>query len=121
MSWQIESEGGSAIVFKVDVSKQESVRELVEVTLKTYSQVDVLVNNFELLFRGDENFKFQGLYTRNRATRITILTNTNVPPKIISKMYFCDPIAKEQLLPEQTVPIILKPQIACTIVKRIAK
>lgn len=42
---QIEKDGGEAVVFKVDVSNPESVEELVKFTLKTYSKVDVLVNN----------------------------------------------------------------------------
>ncbi len=42
---QIVKNGGEAMVFKADVSKPESVAELVEFTLKTYSKVDVLVNN----------------------------------------------------------------------------
>lgn len=42
---QIEKVGGEAVVFKVDVSKPESVEELAKFTIKTYSKVDVLVNN----------------------------------------------------------------------------
>ncbi len=42
---QVVSEDGSAMVFKVDISKPESVIKLVNFTLKTYSKIDVLVNN----------------------------------------------------------------------------
>lgn len=42
---QIVSEGGMAIAVKVDVSKQESVKKLVSLVLKTYWQIDILVNN----------------------------------------------------------------------------
>jgi NAD(P)-dependent dehydrogenase (short-subunit alcohol dehydrogenase family) len=41
----IRKGGGSAVVCKVDVSNRESVEALVQFTLKTYSKVDVLVNN----------------------------------------------------------------------------
>lgn len=41
----IKKEGGTAVVFTVDVSKVESVESLVQFTLKTFSKVDVLVNN----------------------------------------------------------------------------
>jgi NAD(P)-dependent dehydrogenase (short-subunit alcohol dehydrogenase family) len=42
---RIISEGGTAKAFTVDVSKQDAVQELVEFTLKTYSRIDVLLNN----------------------------------------------------------------------------
>ena len=42
---QIVADGGSAIAFKTDVSKPESVKQLVDFTLKTYSKIDALVNN----------------------------------------------------------------------------
>ena len=41
----IRKDGGTAVVYKVDVSKPESVEGLVQFTLKTYTKVDVLVNN----------------------------------------------------------------------------
>ena len=41
----IRKGGGTAVVCKVDVSNRESVEALVQFTLKTYSKVDVLVNN----------------------------------------------------------------------------
>jgi len=41
----IRKEGGTAVVFTVDVSNQESVERLVQFTIKTYSKIDVLVNN----------------------------------------------------------------------------
>ena len=42
---QINKDGGEAVVFQVDVSKPESVKALVKFSLKTYSKVDILVNN----------------------------------------------------------------------------
>ena len=42
---QIVKDGGEAVMFKVDISKPESVMKLVKFTLTTYSKIDVLVNN----------------------------------------------------------------------------
>ncbi|MBK7713641.1 MAG: SDR family oxidoreductase [Bacteroidales bacterium] len=42
---QIKAASGTAIAFKTDVSKPESVRQLVEFTIKTYSRIDALINN----------------------------------------------------------------------------
>jgi NAD(P)-dependent dehydrogenase (short-subunit alcohol dehydrogenase family) len=42
---QIQANGGIAVTFKVDVSKPESVQELVYFTIKTFGKIDVLVNN----------------------------------------------------------------------------
>lgn len=42
---QIVEDGGTAITFKVDVSKPESVQELADFTLKTFNRIDILVNN----------------------------------------------------------------------------
>jgi NAD(P)-dependent dehydrogenase (short-subunit alcohol dehydrogenase family) len=42
---EIRKDGGTAVVFTVDVSNQESVERLVQFTIKTYSKIDVLVNN----------------------------------------------------------------------------
>ncbi len=42
---QIVSEGGLAIAVKVDVSKPESVQELVSFAVKSYRKVDILLNN----------------------------------------------------------------------------
>ncbi|MBD0346676.1 MAG: SDR family NAD(P)-dependent oxidoreductase, partial [Coleofasciculus sp. Co-bin14] len=41
----ITDAGGSAIAIQADVSKSEQVDTLMEETLKTYSRIDVLVNN----------------------------------------------------------------------------
>lgn len=42
---QIDALSGSAMAFKVDVSKPESVKELVDFTIRTYSKIDALINN----------------------------------------------------------------------------
>jgi NAD(P)-dependent dehydrogenase (short-subunit alcohol dehydrogenase family) len=42
---QIHSGGGSAIAFKTDVSRPESVQQLVNFTIETYSKIDALINN----------------------------------------------------------------------------
>jgi len=42
---EIEAAGGQAIVCRVDVSDDESVREMVELTISTYGRLDVLHNN----------------------------------------------------------------------------
>jgi NAD(P)-dependent dehydrogenase (short-subunit alcohol dehydrogenase family) len=41
----IKENKGTALAFKTDVSKPESVRQLVDFTIKTYSKIDALVNN----------------------------------------------------------------------------
>ncbi len=41
----IQQAGGEAIGRKTDVSKEEEVRALIELALKTYGQVDILCNN----------------------------------------------------------------------------
>lgn len=41
----IKGEGGTAVPFKADVSNPESVRQLVEFSIKTYSVIDALINN----------------------------------------------------------------------------
>jgi NAD(P)-dependent dehydrogenase (short-subunit alcohol dehydrogenase family) len=42
---QINSGSGIAIAFKTDVSKPESVKQLVDFTIKTYSGINALINN----------------------------------------------------------------------------
>jgi NAD(P)-dependent dehydrogenase (short-subunit alcohol dehydrogenase family) len=42
---QIKSGNGNALAFKTDVADPESVKRLVAFTLKTFSKVDVLINN----------------------------------------------------------------------------
>lgn len=42
---RINLESGTACAFRVDVSLQEDVSELVQFTLKTYARIDILVNN----------------------------------------------------------------------------
>jgi len=42
---QILADGGTAVTFKVDVSKPESVQKLADFTLNTFGKIDVLVNN----------------------------------------------------------------------------
>lgn len=42
---QIQTNGGIAVTFKVDVSKPESVQELADFTINTFGKIDVLVNN----------------------------------------------------------------------------
>lgn len=41
----VKKEGGEAITKKVDVSLEQEVKELIELTLQTYSQIDILCNN----------------------------------------------------------------------------
>ncbi|MBW1709061.1 MAG: SDR family oxidoreductase [Deltaproteobacteria bacterium] len=42
---QISKDGGQAIMKKTDVSNEEEVKALIDLTLDTYSQVDILCNN----------------------------------------------------------------------------
>ena len=42
---QIKDNGGTAMAVKTDVSQPESVIKLVELTIKTYSKIDILVND----------------------------------------------------------------------------
>lgn len=42
---QIKSGNGTSVAFKTDVSKPESVKQLVDFTIKTYSRIDALINN----------------------------------------------------------------------------
>jgi len=41
----IKDERGAAVAFKADVSEPESVKQLVDFSIKTWSKIDVLVNN----------------------------------------------------------------------------
>ena len=41
----IKDGGGTAVAFRTDVSKPESVKQLVDFSIKTWSKIDVLVNN----------------------------------------------------------------------------
>jgi NAD(P)-dependent dehydrogenase (short-subunit alcohol dehydrogenase family) len=42
---QIVTDRGKAIVFKTDVSKPESVKQLVDFTIKSFTKIDALINN----------------------------------------------------------------------------
>ena len=42
---QIEGEGGEAFAKVIDVAVEEEVRSLIEFTMRTYSQIDILCNN----------------------------------------------------------------------------
>ena len=46
---KIADEGGEAIFVKMDVTKKEEVKELVETTMSTYGRIDILVNNAGIL------------------------------------------------------------------------
>ena len=41
----VKQEGGEAIIRKTDVAVENDVKELIDLTLETYSQVDILCNN----------------------------------------------------------------------------
>ena len=41
----VKHEGGEATIRKTDVAVENEVKELIDLTLKTYSQVDILCNN----------------------------------------------------------------------------
>ncbi len=42
---KIKADGGEAIAKKTDVSAEQDVKELIELAIKTYSQIDIMVNN----------------------------------------------------------------------------
>lgn len=42
---QIMADKGKAVVFKTDVSKPESVKQLVDFTIKSFTKIDALINN----------------------------------------------------------------------------
>ena len=42
---QIVANKGKAVVFKIDVSKPESVKQLVDFTIRSFTKIDVLINN----------------------------------------------------------------------------
>ena len=42
---QIVTDKGKAVVFKTDVSKAESVKQLVDFTIKSFAKIDALINN----------------------------------------------------------------------------
>ena len=42
---QIVTDKGKAVVFKTDVSKPESVKQLVDFTIKSFKKIDALINN----------------------------------------------------------------------------
>jgi NAD(P)-dependent dehydrogenase (short-subunit alcohol dehydrogenase family) len=42
---QIVKDKGKAVVFKTDVSKPESVKQLVDFTIKSFTKIDALINN----------------------------------------------------------------------------
>lgn len=46
---EIKSRGGLAIAVPTDVSNRESVRKMVETTIKEFGQVDILINNAGIL------------------------------------------------------------------------
>lgn len=45
---EIESEGGTAFFVKVDISKSDLVKKMIEATVETYGRLDVAVNNAAL-------------------------------------------------------------------------
>src|SRR3984893_356381 len=50
----IVAQGGEAIFVKADVSHLEDAQQLIETTVRSYGQLDVLVNN-AAVYRGDGN------------------------------------------------------------------
>ncbi|MGB6945672.1 MAG: SDR family NAD(P)-dependent oxidoreductase, partial [Bryobacteraceae bacterium] len=50
---QIESAGGRAAALKVDLREMDAAKRAVEFTLKTYGQIDIVVNNAGATKRGD--------------------------------------------------------------------
>ena len=50
----IVAQGGEAIFVKADVSNPEDAKQLIETTVRSYGQLDVLVNN-AAVYRGDGN------------------------------------------------------------------
>lgn len=49
----IKSNNGNAAFFQVDVSRADSIREMVEYTVKTFNRIDILVNNAGIYLKGD--------------------------------------------------------------------
>jgi NAD(P)-dependent dehydrogenase (short-subunit alcohol dehydrogenase family) len=49
---QIESEGGRALVFKVDVRNREELKKMADETYKNFGKIDILVNNAGYLVYG---------------------------------------------------------------------
>lgn len=47
----IEKEGGYAICISADVSKKESIHNMVERTVKQFGRIDILVNNMDFIIR----------------------------------------------------------------------
>ena len=49
---EIESEGGTALVFKVDVKNREELKMMADETYKNFGKIDILVNNAGYLMYG---------------------------------------------------------------------
>jgi len=49
---QIESDGGRALVFKVDVRNREDLKKMADETYKNFGKIDILVNNAGYLIYG---------------------------------------------------------------------
>jgi NAD(P)-dependent dehydrogenase (short-subunit alcohol dehydrogenase family) len=45
---EIETKGGQVLAVETDVSSEESVKNMVEITLKKYGRIDILINNAAL-------------------------------------------------------------------------
>lgn len=58
---KIVKEGGDALFIKVDVSKEDEVRSMVEQTVRHYDQIDVLFNNAAIGYSATSRYKMDSL------------------------------------------------------------
>jgi hypothetical protein len=49
----IKHDNGNAVFYQVDISRADSIREMVEYTVKTFDRIDILVNNAGIYLQGD--------------------------------------------------------------------
>lgn len=62
----VRKEGGEVVTKKVDVSVEQEVEELIDLTLATYSQIDVLCNNAGIGgAEGDEETEWKKVFSIN--------------------------------------------------------
>jgi len=72
----IKSEGGDAMFLQVNVTESESVRKMVEESVKKYGNVDILVNNAEM-WDNIINVNLKGIFLCSKYTITQMLKQNN--------------------------------------------
>ena len=86
---EITKEGGKALAIKMDVTKAEEVRKMVDETLNSYGKIDILVNNAGIAIRVGLLDTTEDVWTKDTETNLKgpFFVTQAVIPHMIQRNY----------------------------------